>query len=133
MMVFLRADIYGELPSGQKRIRILANNADGISFFTEEKSIIRPENIEEEVNPWIPVAERMPDEHPSLIPGLGTVSYPVLVTWVDPTSNKPYPHDRFIRESISRNGEFTLNHINGDLVAVAWKSLPAPAKGEVHK
>lgn len=132
-MVYLRAEIYGELPSGQKRIAILANNADGMQFYTDERCIIRPENLDEEVNPWISVAERMPDEHLSLVPGLGTVSYPVLVTWVDSTSKNAYPHDRFVRESISRNGEFTINHINGDLVAVAWRELPKPAKGEVHK
>ena len=79
---------------------------------------------------WIPVTEGMPPERESIIPGFGTVSKPVLVTWVDPTSDRHYPEDRFVRESATRNGEFRLTHINGDLVAVAWKPYPAPAKEE---
>lgn len=79
---------------------------------------------------WIPVAEGVPEEHNSVVPGLGTVSKPVLVTWVDPNSAHEYPEDRFVREGITRNGEFTLSHINGDLIPIAWKSLPAPAKGD---
>lgn len=88
---------------------------------------------EKEENRWIPVTERMPEEHNSIVPGLGTVSKPVLVTWVDPTSDKPYPEDRFVRESITRNGEFTLSHINGDLVPVAWKPYPKPSKEYPHE
>ena len=60
-MVYIRAEICGELPSGQKRVKILANNADGISFYTDEKCIIRPEDIGIKCNPWIPVTERLPD------------------------------------------------------------------------
>lgn len=133
MMVFLRADIYGELPSGQKRIRILANNADGISFFTEEKSIIRPENIEEEVNPWIPVTEQMPKEHKSTIPGWGMISKPILVTWVNTKSQKAYPDDRFVAEGFSYNGKIVNRFYNPDYKAVAWKPLPKPAKGVAFK
>lgn len=125
-MVYLRAVICGELPSGQKRVKILANNADGISFYTDEKSIIRSEDIEKRCNPWIPVKERLPEEHKSVVPGLGTVSKPVLVTWVDPFSKNAYPDNSFVREGITRNGEFTLTHINGDLVPVAWMPQPKP-------
>lgn len=39
--VFIRAEIIGELPSGQKMVRLLANNADGIVFYTDDKSIVR--------------------------------------------------------------------------------------------
>ena len=78
------------------------------------------------VQKWIPVAERMPEERKSFVPGLGTVSKPVLVTWLDPTSDKPYPDNCFVREGITRNGEFTLSHINGDLVPVAWMPQPKP-------
>ena len=78
------------------------------------------------VQRWIPVTEGMPEERQSVVPGLGTVSKPVLVTWMDPTSDKPYPDNCFVREGITRNGEFTLNHINGDLVAVAWMPQPRP-------
>lgn len=88
---------------------------------------------EKEEDRWIPVTERMPEERNSIVPGLGTVSKPVLVTWVDPTSDKNFPEDRFVRESITRNGEFTLSHINGDLVPVAWKPYPKPSKEEPHE
>lgn len=37
---YIRAEIIGELPSGQKRVHILANNADGIEFYTDDESII---------------------------------------------------------------------------------------------
>lgn len=87
---------------------------------------------EQEENRWIPVTERMPEERNSIVPGLGTVSKPVLVTWVDPTSDKHFPEDRFVRESITRNGEFTLSHINGDLVPVAWKPYPKPSTEDHH-
>lgn len=75
---------------------------------------------------WIPVTERMPEERNSVVPGLGTVSKPVLVTWLDPTSNKQYPDNCFVREGITRNGEFTITHINGDLIPVAWMPQPEP-------
>lgn len=39
--VYVRAQIYGELPSGQKLVGILANNADGIRFYTEERCLVR--------------------------------------------------------------------------------------------
>lgn len=78
------------------------------------------------VERWIPVTEGMPEERQSVVPGLGTVSKPVLVTWMDPASDKPYPDNCFVREGITRNGEFTIHHINGDLIPVAWMSLPQP-------
>ena len=80
------------------------------------------------IHGWIPVTEGMPEEHQSVVPGLGMVSRPVLVTWLDPTSDKPYPDNCFVREGITRNGEFTLHHINGDLVPVAWMPQPSPYK-----
>ena len=67
-MVYIRAEICGELPSGQKRVKILANNADGISFYTDEKCIIRPEHIGIKCNPWIPVTERTEPLTTSLSP-----------------------------------------------------------------
>ena len=77
---------------------------------------------------WIPVTERLPEEHKSVVPGLGTVSKAVLVSWVDPFSKNAYPDNSFVREGITRNGEFTLNHINSDLVPVAWMPTPEPYK-----
>lgn len=89
------------------------------SWFPEcEKFKLRPS--------WIPVTERMPEEHESIVPGLGMVSGPVLVTWMDPNSKEPYPGNSFVREGITRNGEFTLSHINGDLIPVAWMPQPKP-------
>ena len=43
-IVYIRAQILGELPSGQKLVRLLANNADGITFFASEKDIVRFDN-----------------------------------------------------------------------------------------
>lgn len=77
---------------------------------------------------WIPVTERMPEEHKGVVPGIGTVSKAVLVSWVDPFSKNAYPDNSFVREGITRNGEFTLNHINSDLVPVAWMPQPKPYK-----
>lgn len=48
-IVYIRAEIIRELPSGQKYIKLLANNADGIRFYTDDKSIIYPENIPKRV------------------------------------------------------------------------------------
>ena len=39
-VVYVRAEIIGKLPSGQKRVHLLANGADGISFYTDNKSIV---------------------------------------------------------------------------------------------
>ena len=40
-LVYIRAEVLDQLPSGQKQVRILASNADGIRFYTDEHSIIR--------------------------------------------------------------------------------------------
>ena len=39
--VFIRAEVLGGNAAGQKHIPLLANNADGIHFWTDDKSIIR--------------------------------------------------------------------------------------------
>ena len=44
-MVYVRAEIIGKLPSGQKRVHLLANGADGISFYTDNKSIVYDEAL----------------------------------------------------------------------------------------
>lgn len=70
--VYVRAEIIGELPSGQKQIRFCINNADGIRIYTDERCLIRPANLE---NCWISVNDKlpphfvsvlgyMPDQHP---------------------------------------------------------------------
>lgn len=45
-IVFIRAEIQDVLPSGQYIVHLLANNADGFVFYTDDKSIVRPEEIE---------------------------------------------------------------------------------------
>ena len=40
-IVFVRAEVLGENAAGQKYIHLLASNADGVHFWTDEKSIIR--------------------------------------------------------------------------------------------
>ena len=40
--VFIRAEIIGTLPSGQKRIHLLAGG-DGMVFTTDESQLIRPD------------------------------------------------------------------------------------------
>jgi len=82
------------------------------------------------IQKWIPVTERLPEEHVSAVPGLGMVSKPVLVTWLDPTSDKAYPENCFVRECITRNGEFTIQHINGDIIPVAWMPRPKPYESQ---
>lgn len=44
-VVYVRAEIIGKLPSGQKRVHLLANGADGISFYTDNKSIVYDEAL----------------------------------------------------------------------------------------
>lgn len=51
---YIEAEIVGKLPSGQKRVHILANNADGISFYTDDESIIKN---------TLEVAERIIESH----------------------------------------------------------------------
>ncbi len=55
--IFIRGEIVHELPSGQKRVHILANNADGMYFYTDDSSILR-----EIGNSWISVKDRLPEE-----------------------------------------------------------------------
>lgn len=79
---------------------------------------------------WILTETEMPKERPSAIAGLGDFSEPVLVTWVDKASEKPFPEDRFVRDGFTRNGEFVNKSYNGDLVPVAWMPMPDPAAKE---
>ena len=46
--IYIKAEITGVLPSGRKLVHLLANNADGIVFCTDDKSIVRPHEIEAE-------------------------------------------------------------------------------------
>lgn len=39
--VFIRAEIIGTNPAGQKHIHLLATGADGIHFWTDDKNIVR--------------------------------------------------------------------------------------------
>ena len=39
--VFIRAEVVGILPSGQKRVHLLADGADGIEFVTNENSLVK--------------------------------------------------------------------------------------------
>lgn len=48
--VFIRAEVLGGNAAGQKHIHLLANNADGIHFWTDDKSIIR--SIEPQRTGW---------------------------------------------------------------------------------
>ncbi|MBR2048300.1 MAG: hypothetical protein IJ960_06845 [Oscillospiraceae bacterium] len=82
----------------------------------------------ESVQRWIPVTERLPEERPSAISGLGDFSPPVLVAWVDTTSPNPYPRNCFVREGHTRNGKFCNKSYNGDLIPIAWQPLPEPPK-----
>ena len=40
---YIRAEVIGTNASGQKHVRLLANNADGIRFWTDEKSLLTTE------------------------------------------------------------------------------------------
>ena len=44
--VLIRAEIMGENAGGQKLIHLLANNADGIEFWTDDKSLMWPSDYE---------------------------------------------------------------------------------------
>lgn len=48
-MVFIRAEIEAINLSGQKRVHLIANNADGIVFWTDNKSIVNPQEFGNEV------------------------------------------------------------------------------------
>ena len=83
---------------------------------------------EQEENRWIPVTERMPKEHKSIIPDWKTVSDPVMVLFVCTTSKEPYPENCVVRECISRGGEFIHTSYSGEYKAIAWKPRPTPPK-----
>ena len=51
---YIKAEIVGGLPSGKKRVHILANNADGVEFYTDDESIIKN---------TLEVAERIIESH----------------------------------------------------------------------
>ena len=55
--VLIRAEIIGENAAGQKHIRLLANNADGIHFWTDDKSIVRSIEPERKKGKWIDYTE----------------------------------------------------------------------------
>lgn len=38
--VYIRAHVIDTLPSGQKRVKLLANNADGVEICTDDESIV---------------------------------------------------------------------------------------------
>ena len=45
-IVYVKAVLQGELPSGQKLVKLVASNTDGIKpFYTSEKDIIRCKDI----------------------------------------------------------------------------------------
>ena len=44
--VLIRAEIMGENAGGQKLVHLLANNADGIEFWTDDTSLIWPLHYE---------------------------------------------------------------------------------------
>lgn len=44
-MLFVRAEIIGENTSGQKRVHLIADGADGLEFWTDEKSLVKLEHI----------------------------------------------------------------------------------------
>lgn len=86
---------------------------------------------EQEENRWIPVTERMPEEHESIVPNWGTVSKPLLVAFVCTTSEEPYPKNCVVCETMSHNGMFTHKSYSGEYKAIAWMLKPMPPKEEV--
>lgn len=46
--VFIRAEIIGTNPAGQKHVHLLATGADGIHFWTDDKSIVRTARPDEQ-------------------------------------------------------------------------------------
>lgn len=58
-IVYVKAIVQGELPSGQKLVKLVASNTDGIKpFYTDEKDIIRCKDIFPEAQKE---AEKCPD------------------------------------------------------------------------
>lgn len=85
---------------------------------------------EQEENRWIPVTERLPEEHESIFPSWGTLSDPIMVAFVCTTSKEPYPKNCVVCEAYTRNGEFQYKRLSGEYKAIAWKQRPAPPKEE---
>jgi len=57
-IVYVKAVLQGELPSGQKLVKLVASNTDGIKpFYTSAKDIIRCEDI-------FPQPEKTEKKHP---------------------------------------------------------------------
>lgn len=81
------------------------------------------------IQQWIPVEQEMPKEHKSMIPNCGTVSDPVLVSFVCTTSSEPYPKNCVVCETMSRNGVFNHKSYAGEYKAIAWMPKPKPPKG----
>ena len=92
---------------------------------------VRQVEHDQEENRWIPVTERMPEEHESIVPNWGTVSKPLLVAFVCTTSEEPYPKNCVVCETMSHNGMFTHKSYSGDYKAIAWMLKPMPPKEEV--
>ena len=46
---YVRAEVIGTNASGQKHVRLLANNADGIRFWTDDKSLVPAPDCEREL------------------------------------------------------------------------------------
>ena len=66
-MVYIRAWIAGENAAGQKCIKLLANGADGIEFWTNDESIVTTEAVKYERprGKWEPLGFRSgPFKHP---------------------------------------------------------------------
>ena len=58
-IVYVKAILQGELPSGKKLVKLVASNTDGIKpFYTDEKDIIRYKDIFPEAQK---TAENVPD------------------------------------------------------------------------
>lgn len=85
-----------------------------------------PASISSQMMKWTPIAEGMPKEHRSFIPGYGTVSNPVLVTFVNTTCSEPWPNNCIVCEAISRNGVFMHKSYSGAYKAIAWMPKPKP-------
>lgn len=66
-MVYIRAWIAGENAAGQKCIKLLANGADGIEFWTDDESIVTADSVKYERprGVWIPLGfQPGPFKHP---------------------------------------------------------------------
>lgn len=50
---YIRAEVVGLLPSGQKLVHLLASNADGIRFYTDDRSLVSADNVEQRRGEWV--------------------------------------------------------------------------------